>query len=142
MPTVFAASTTRVPAGTVSLWPSMVRFTSGMGDRLADVAFVAERVVLVLLTEMADGRVDHPAARVAEATQAAPVLQAVRHADEGVELDLRALVGEDPLVRAHRPVLAHAAGRALAAGLVRVELEQPVGGLDDAVRVVHHDHAA
>src|SRR5579859_1041513 len=100
MPTVFAASTTRVPAGTVSLWPSMVRFTSGMGDRLAHVAFVAERVVLVLLAEVADGRVDHPAAGVAKAAQAAAVLQAVGDALQDFQVDLRALVAEDALVRA------------------------------------------
>src|SRR5205823_2642811 len=142
MPIVFAASTTSVPAGTVSLWPSMVRFTSGMGGDLADVAFVAEAVVLVLLAEVADGRVDDPAGRVAEAAQAPAVLQAVRHTDERAELDLRALVGEDPLVGPHRPVAADPARRALAARLVGVELEQPVRRLDDAMRVVHHDHAA
>ncbi len=43
---------------------------------------------------------------------------------------------QDPL----GPPRALAARRALAAGLVRVELEQPARGLDDAVRLIH-DHA-
>src|SRR5438067_267288 len=66
----------------------------------------------------------------------------VRDAAEVVELDLRPVVAEDALVHAHRPVAPHAARRALAARLVRVELQQPVRGAHDAVRVVHHDHAA
>src|SRR5216117_2373591 len=134
MPMVLAASTTSVPAGTAILWPSIVRLTSGTRHDLADVALVAERVVLVLLAEVAQGRVDHPSARVAEAAQTAAILQAVGDALQDVELDLRALAGEDSLVSAHGPVLPDAAWRALAAGLVRVELEQPVGRADDAVR--------
>src|SRR6266581_3804538 len=130
MPTVFAASTTSVPAGTAILWPSMVRLTSGIDGSLAHVARVAERGV------------DHPAARVTQAAEAATVLQAVRDPLEDVKLDLRALVGQDALVGPHRPVLADAARRALAARLVGIELQQPMCRLDDAVRVVHHDHAS
>src|SRR6266581_3913439 len=142
MPTVFAASTTSVPAGTAILWPSMVRLTSGIDGSLAHVARVPERVVLVLVAEVAERGVDHPAARVTQAAEAATVLQAVRDPLEDVKLDLRALVGQDALVGPHRPVLADAARRALAARLVGVELQQPMRRLDDAVRVVHHDHAS
>src|ERR1700682_148824 len=115
MPTVLAASTMRVPAGTVTLCPSMVRFTSGMRERLSHVAGVVEGVVFVLVPERAEGRVDDPAGGVAEAAQAPSVLQAVRHALEDAEVDLRALVGEDALVGAHRPVAADAARGALSA---------------------------
>src|SRR5215510_15639294 len=142
MPTVLAASTIRVPAGAVILWPSMVRLTSGTDSHLADSALVAQDVVLVLVAEVAQSGVDDPAAGVAEAAQTPAVLQPVGDALQDVELDLRALVGKDALVGAHRPVLADAAGRALAARLVGVELEQAVGRFDDAVRVVHDDHAA
>src|SRR6202521_49703 len=142
MPTVLAASTISVAAGTVTLCPSMVRLMSGMCKRLADVAGVPEGVVLVLLAEVAESRVDDPARGVAEPAQAAAVLEAVRDALEDAQLELRALVGQDALVGPHRPVAADAARRALATGLVRIELEQPVGGPDHAVRVVHHDHAA
>src|SRR6202521_1715109 len=133
MPTVLAASTISVPAGTVTLCPSMVRLTSikgspgnrggwvrisrgpsGMCKRLADVAGVPERVVLVLLAEVAEGRVDDPARRVAEPAQAAAVLEAVCDALEDAQLELRALVGKDALVAPHRPVAADAARRALA----------------------------
>src|SRR5712692_475165 len=155
MPMVFAASTISVPAGTVILCPSMVRLTSGncpsgpaghlptrWGGQGSHVALVPQRVVLVLLAEVAERGVDHPARRVTQAAQAAPVLQAVRHSLQRVELDLRTLVGEDPLVCAHRPVAADSTWRALAARLVGVELEQAIGGADDAVLVVHDDHAA
>src|SRR5579859_2148740 len=142
MPMVLAASTIRVPAGTVTLRPSMVRLMSGMRERLSYIAGVVERVILVLAAEMAEGRIDDPSCGVAESAEAAPVLEAVGHALQDAELDLRALVGQDLLVCAHRPVAADPARRALAARLPRIELEQPVRRLDDTVRVVHHDHAA
>src|SRR5215467_7885579 len=123
MPTVLAASTTRVPAGTVILWPSIVRFTSGTYSHPADVAFVPQCVVFVLAAEMTERRIDHPAGRVAQAAEAAAVLERVGHLAKVVQLDLRPFVGEDPLVHAHRPVATDAARRALAARLVGVELE-------------------
>src|SRR5579859_2773981 len=109
MPIVLAASTISVPAGTVILCPSMVRLTSGTGPHLADLALVPERVVLVLAVEVAERGIDDPARRVAEPAQAAAVLERVRDPAEVVELDLRALVGQDALVHAHRPVASDAA---------------------------------
>src|SRR5712691_1685604 len=97
---VLAASTMSVPAGTVSFLPSIVRLTSGNCRYLSDVALVPERVVFVLLAEVSDGGVDHPACRIAEAAQAPAVLQPVRDADQRVELDLRAFTGQDALVSA------------------------------------------
>src|SRR5205823_9595730 len=102
-----------------SLWPSMIRLTSGIRGLLLPIhgevaaggrrrglhlALVPEGVVFVLLPEVAQRGVDHPARGVAQAAQAAPVLEAVRHALQGVELGLRALAGEDTLVGAYRPV--------------------------------------
>src|SRR6266550_5655883 len=170
MPTVLAASTISVPAGTVTGFPSMVRLISGIGHHtpphrvgrwrpkaaggavfrrmsgtrhyLPDVALVPERVVLIFLAEMTERRVDDPAARITEAAQAAAVLQPVGNALQRVELDLRALVGEDALIGPDRPVLADPAWCAFAARLVRIELEETVRRLDDAMRVVHHDHTA
>src|SRR6266851_3725956 len=135
MPMVFAASTTSVPAGTVILWSSMVRLTSGIDGNLAHVARMPQSVVLVLIAEVAERGVDHPAARVTQAAEAAAILQAVGDPLQDVQLDLRALVGEDALVGPRRPVLADAARRALAARLVGVELQQPVRRRDDAMRV-------
>src|SRR5713101_3338822 len=142
MPTSLAASTTSVPAGTAILWPSMVTFTSGMYERRLHGADVVEAVLLVLVVEVPHRRFDHPAGRVAEAAQAAAVLQAFRHAFEDAELDLRALAGEDAFVRADGPVAADATGRALAAGLEGVEAQQSRRCFDDAVRVVHDDDPA
>src|SRR5438128_8775005 len=136
MPMVFAASTISVPAGTVTLRPSMVRLMSGTDGDLADAAPVPQGVVFVFVPEVAEGGVDDPASRVAQSAQAAAVLQAVGNTLEDVELDLGALIGEDPLVGPDRPVLSDSARRALAARLVRVELHQPVRGEDDAVAVV------
>src|SRR5713226_5231445 len=142
MPTSLAASTTSVPAGTAILWPSMVTFTSGMYERRLHGADVVEAVLLVLVVEVPHRRFDHPAGRVAEAAQAAAVLQAFRHAFEDAELDLRALAGEDAFVRADGPIAADATGRALAAGLEGVEAQQSRRCFDDAVRVVHDDDPA
>src|SRR2546421_12773798 len=141
MPRVLAASTMSVPAGTVTLWPSIDNSTLGTCRDLSDVAFMTQGVVLVLAAEVAEGGVDDPAGRVAQPAQAAAVLEPVGNALQVVELDLRALVGEDPLVHADRPVAADPARRALPARLVGVELQQPVRGTDDAVAVVHDDHA-
>src|SRR6266446_3957764 len=112
MSTVFAASTMSVPAGTVIFLPSIVRLTSGICGDLANVALVPEGVVLVLLAEVAQGGVDHPPTRVAEAAQAAAVLQPIGDPLQGVEVELRPLVGKDALVGSHSPVLADAARRA------------------------------
>src|ERR1700682_363262 len=142
MPAVLAASTISVPAGTVTLCPSIVRLMSGMCQRFSNVAGVSECVVFVLIAEMAVGRLDDPAGRVAQAAQAAPVLQPLGDALEDAELELGAFVGQDPFVGAYGPVAADAARRALAAGLERVEAQEAGRRLDHAVRVVHHDDAA
>src|SRR5919202_5103824 len=105
-------------------------------------ALVAQAVLLVLRAEVPHRGVDHPAGRVAQAAEAAPVLQALLDPVEDLQVDGAALAGEDAVVRPQRPVAADAAGSALAAGLVGVELEQAAGGLDHAVRIVHHDDAA
>src|SRR5438477_13197654 len=115
MPTVLAASTISVPAGTVTGLPSMVRLISGIRHYLPDVALVPERVVLIFLAEMTERRVDDPAARIPQAAQAAAALQPVGNALQRVELDLRALVGETALLRPDRAVLAYPAWPAFAA---------------------------
>src|SRR5487761_751064 len=137
MPTVFAASTNSVPAGTVIACPSMVRLMSGMREHGSDVARVPEAVVLVLVVEMPHRRLDHPAGGVAQAAQASAVLQTVGDALEDAELELGSFVRQDAFVCPDRPVAADATGGALAARLERVEAQQPCGRLDDAVRVVH-----
>src|SRR5712692_509651 len=142
MPTSLAASTTRVPAGTAILWPSMVTFTSGIYGYRSDIARVPKGVVLVLLAEVAEGRVDDPPGGVAETAEASTVLQYVGDALEDTKLDLRALVRQDTVVGPDRPVAPDATRRALPARFVGIEAEQAGGRLDDAVRVVHHDDAA
>src|SRR5205807_9025756 len=138
-----AASTTSVPFGTVTERPSMVSVTigteSGTRPHPLHRALVAKRVLLVLIPEVPHRRHDHPARRVAQAAQAAAALQALLDVVEDPQVGGAAAAGQDALERPHRPVAANAAGRALAAGLVRVEAEQPVGRPDHAVGVVHHD---
>src|ERR1700694_4879213 len=131
MPTVFAASTISVPAGTVILWPSIVSVMSGMSQHLADVARVAQAVVFVLVVEVAHRRLDHPTGRIAEPAETASVLQPVGDALQDAELELRSLVRQVGVVGAHRPVAADPARRALAARLERVEAQESRGGLDD-----------
>src|SRR5215831_11249005 len=141
-----AASTIRVPLGTLTCWPSMVSVTrfgaSGMCGNLCYGAFVSQGVLLVLVAEVPHRGHDHPARRVAQAAEAASELQALLDAVQDLQVDRAAVAAQDALERAHGPVAAHAARRALAARLVRIEAEQPVGRLHHAVRVVHHDHAA
>src|SRR5260370_26434204 len=98
MPTSLAASTTSVPAGTASLWPSIGMLTSGMRGHSSDVACVPKGLVLVLLAEMAHRRVDDPPTGVAESAEPPAVLEPIRHPLHEVELDPRALVGEASLV--------------------------------------------
>src|ERR1700682_5969079 len=142
MPTVLAASTISVPAGTVILWPSIVRLMSGTRQHLSYVARVPQAVVFVLRVEVAHRGLDHPARGVAQAAQASPVLEPVRNALQESELELRPLIREDAVVGANRPVGADAAGRALAARLEGVEPQQSGGCLHDAVRIVHADDTA
>ena len=76
---------------------------------------------LELLAELRDHRADRHRHRVAEHAQAVAddVLLDRGH---DVEVHRRGLAGVDALEHLHRPVGALAAGRALAAGLVAVEL--------------------
>src|SRR5689334_13793612 len=124
MPTILAASTMSVPAGTVTLCPSMVRLTSGMDSYFSDVAGVSKRMVFVFLAEMPERRIDHPSSGITQPAQTAPVLEPVCNTLQDAELDLRSLVGEDSFIGPYRPVAPDAAGRAFATGLVRVELEE------------------
>src|SRR5215472_9475353 len=99
-------------------------FGSGMGGHPVSRALVAQRVLLVLVAEMPHRRHDHPARGVAQAAQAAAVLEALLDAVQDLQIHRAALAGEDPLERANGPVATHAARRALAARLVGVEAEQ------------------
>src|SRR5258708_675348 len=121
MPTSLAASTTSVPAGTVSLWPSIVRLMSGMSQGGLYGADVVQAVLLVFVFEVPHRRLDHPTGSIAQPAEAAAVLKSFRDPLEDSELDLRTLAGQDSVVRAHRPVPADAAWRALAACLKGVE---------------------
>ena len=96
-------------------------------------------VLLELLAEVLEHRGDGHRHRVAEHAQAV--------ADdvpldllEDVEVHGRALAVVDPLEHLHGPVGALAAGDALAARLVAVELGQPQRERDQRLRVVDHDH--
>src|SRR5260370_1381320 len=142
IPTSLPAATIGVTAGTVSLWPSIVRLTSGIDERGLDGADVVQAVLLVFVMEVPHRGLDDPTGGVAETAETAAVLEAVGDALEDPKLDLRALAGEDAFVRAHSPVAADAAGRALAAGLKRVEAQQARRGFDHAVGVVHDDDSA
>src|SRR2546430_9368504 len=122
MPMVLAASTIRVPAGTVTFCPSMVRLISGTGRDRSHVAFVSQRVIFVFLSEMPERGVDHPTGGVAQTAQAPAVLQAVGDPEQHIDLDLRALRGQDALERTYSPLSPHAALPAFAARVVRVQL--------------------
>src|SRR5260370_27263763 len=97
--------------------------SSSMCSHRPHVALVPQRVVLVLLAEVAEGRIDDPTRGVPETAKTPAVLETIRDSLQRVELDLRALIGQDPLVGPHRPIAADAARPALAARLVRIALE-------------------
>src|SRR5260370_6175655 len=135
MPAVLAASTMSVPAGTVILCPSIVRLMSGMRESLPDVALVTQAVVLVLVVEVPQGRLDDPAGRVTKAAEAASVLQPFGNPLENAELELRPFVGEDAVVGAHRPVPADPPRRALAARLKGLDAHHPDAPPHDPARI-------
>src|SRR5215467_8704172 len=84
-------------------------------------ALVPQHVLLVLVAEVLHRRHDHPAGRVAQAAEAPAVLQALLNAVENLQVHHGAVARQDALVRAHGPVAADAAGRALPARLAGVE---------------------
>src|SRR5439155_1558640 len=92
-----------------------------------------QAVLLVLSPEVAHRGHDHPAGGVAEAAEAAAVLETVLDRVQDLEVDGAPLAGQDACVRANRPVAVDAAGGALPARFVRIELEQPGGRLHHAV---------
>src|SRR5437016_2399906 len=109
-----------LPGGAAPLLRSS---SSGTGrDHLVfDRAAVLEAVLLVFAAEVPHRRMDDKAGRVAKRAQAAAVLQALLDGVENAELHLASTPLQDPVVGAQRPVAAHPAGSALAAGLGGVE---------------------
>src|SRR5688500_10965925 len=84
--------------------------------------FVTFDVVDVFLLEVLQGRSDAGGRAVAEAAEGA-AQEVLAGVGEELEVAHRAAPGKDPLVDADHPVVALAARGALAAGLVRVELD-------------------
>src|SRR6266511_1916258 len=145
-----AARMTSVPGATSSSWSSMVTFTvvglSGMGllggggDAAArERAAAAADVLAELGAEELEGGDDRAGRPVPEGAERAAE-DRVADVLEGVHVLLPALPGLEPAQDLAHPVGALAARRALAAGLVGVELGEVEAGVDDADVLGHDDH--
>src|SRR5256714_4384920 len=91
-------------------------------------------VVQVVLLEVLDRGLHRAGRAVAERAER-PAEQVVAGVQQGVEVLVGALAGQDPVQHLGHPVVALPAGSALAARLVVVELDPPVRGVDRAVLV-------
>src|SRR5205823_3294635 len=96
-------------------------------------------VLLVLGTEVHDGRTDGARRELRERAERLETCHPVVHLLETVEIALGAVSGLDAFEDALDPVRALAARRALPARLVRVELRTAPDGPDDAHVVRHGD---
>jgi hypothetical protein len=95
--------------------------------------------VLDLVPEMADQALDRPGRRIAKRADRVP-LDLLGDVEQHVDLLDLGLALHQPVHHPHHPARALAAGRALAAAFVLVELRQPPDRLDDVGGLVHHDH--
>src|SRR5262245_62395608 len=156
MPAACAASTSPVPFGTSTFRSSTVTETSSdMGVPLVRVllrrredalerGLPVERaaaevdVGLVLVPELVDVAQDRDRVRVAERAQAL-AHDPVAHGEKEVEVGLRRTAVLDLLEDLRDPLRADAAGRALPARLVLVELRDADPELHHAAAVVDHD---
>src|SRR6187200_2363412 len=92
-----------------------------------------------LLAELRDVARDGDRVGVAERAQARAV-DSLAHVEQEVEVAVRPVAGLDLLQDLREPARPDAAGRALAAGLVLVELRDADAELHHAAPVVEHDH--
>src|SRR5215204_2270030 len=152
-PSCSAARMISVPFGTLSSNPSTVTVTSSSsgwaGRSGASVMSVRSRelgrpqpgrdaagdVVLELRPEVLQGGGDRAGRAVAERAER-PAEDVVAGVQQGVQVLGGALAGQDPAQHLDHPVRPLTAGRALAAGLVRVEGRPLVDRVDHAVGVV------
>ena len=90
------------------------------------------------VTEMANEALDRPGRRIAQCADRM-ALDLIGDIQQHIDLALLGApirhAGQDP----PHPARAFAAGRALAAALMLVEISQPANGADDVGRFVHHD---
>src|SRR5215467_2721580 len=152
MPRPFAASITVAPLRTSVSLPSMVTFGISGGlslakrrrgriPRLGHHAALVIDVVLELAAEMLDEALHRQGGGVAERADGAPG-DVVGDVDQQVEVLVLSLAVLDAVDHAVEPAGSLAAGRALATGLLEVEIRQALERLDHAGGLVHHDHGA
>src|SRR5215472_3321791 len=91
-----------------------------------------------LAAEMADEPLNRPGRCIAQRTDGV-ALDPRRHIPEQVDLTLLGLAALHPLQDAPHPATTLAAGRALSAALVLVEVGDAADGCDDVGGFVHHD---
>src|SRR5512142_743652 len=166
MPSFVAASITVAPPSTVTGLPSIssvialgsaglsvgivwasVRRELGEVDaggavaaRLHDAALVVDVVLELVAVGLHEGAHGHRRG-VSEGADGAP-LDVVREVEQQVQVLLAALARLDAVDDAVEPARALAAGRALAARLLEVEVGEALGRLHHAGVLVHHDHGA
>src|SRR5581483_4910517 len=120
MPSLFAASITMLFSGTSTGLPSISRWIM----RSLDQAFPVLDVMPEFVVEMLDEGAYRHRRGVAQRADGA-ALDVVRHRIERVQIVGPALAVLDAMDHAIQPAGAFAAGRALAAGFLEIEIGQP-----------------
>src|SRR5437879_9068779 len=123
MPSVFAASITVPPLRTCTALPSISRFNM-RNWRLFVRKYNARLVIDVMLKlgpEMLDEALHRQRGGIAECTNR-PTRNVIRDGNQHVEIFLASLAVLDPVHHPPKPAGALPAGRALAAGLLEVEI--------------------
>src|SRR5690242_21104829 len=171
MPSLFAASSTVLPCGTCTARPSTSMLSNlgndpptlaavaaalppagaefapwgGAAVLMSDIrrheALLVRDVVLELAAEMLDEALHRQRGSVAERADRAP-LDVVGDVRQHVEVLGPAVAVLDAIDHAPHPAGALAAGRALAARFLEVEVRQPQQALHHATRLVEHDDGA
>ena len=113
-----------------------------VGDEFTNVdlgvlCLVAVDAVFDLLSKVADEALDGPGGRVAEGADRM-AFDLIGELFEHVNLSEVRVADLHPLEHVDHPTGAFAAGRALAAALVLVEVREPENGVDHVCLIVHH----
>src|SRR5208337_5455405 len=128
------------PMLSCAMWPSdMVLLRRGAHRLVVRVRRILVDALLDLRPEVGDEALDRPGGGVAERADRV-ALDLFRHVEQHVDLALLRPALRHPGQDPPHPPRAFAAGRALAAALVPVEVGDARDRAHDVGRLVHHDH--
>src|SRR6202162_2406091 len=141
MSSLCAASITVLPLGTATALPSTSRFNILVSDIARDQTLLVIDVVLELAAKMLDEALDRQRCGIAQRANGAAG-DVVGHGEQQVEVFVPALPVLDAVDHAPQPSGSLPAWRALAAGLLEIEIREAQERSHHAARLVHDDHRA